>query len=61
MSKIIATFNPKSGEVSYSVEGIMGPECKSITELLTQGLEVLEEKETEEFYVVDEPAYVEDM
>lgn len=55
-------INPKTGEVEYEVSGVMGKSCTDITEVLTAGHEVEDERLTEEYYEVSEqPAYVEDL
>jgi len=62
MSKVVITIDPATGDLEAEVEGIPGSRCKDITTLLTQGLEVLEDRETEEYFAVSEmPEYIENM
>lgn len=62
MKKVIAVFNPKTGEVEYEVNGIIGAKCTDITAVLTQGHEVKDERLTEEYYTPqEEPAYINDL
>ena len=48
MSKVTVLIDPRTGEATYDVNGIMGSSCKTITDLLQQNQELLEEKEKEE-------------
>lgn len=60
--KVHAIIDPKTGEVQFEVEGVVGNRCSDITQVLQQGHEVLEERYTEEYYdPVESPAYVEDL
>jgi hypothetical protein len=50
--------NPKTGEVQFEVEGMMGTGCTDLTAALTQGHAVQEERLTEDYYAPqEEPAY----
>jgi hypothetical protein len=49
MAKVLVTINPKTGEVQYQVEGVVGGTCTDITRLLTQHNEVVEQRLTAEF------------
>lgn len=61
MAKVVVKFDKKTGDFEVEVNGIPGVRCKDITELLTQGLEVVEEQETEEMYISELPDYIENM
>lgn len=62
MEKVTVVVNPKTGEVSYEVEGVMGGQCKDITDLLIQGQEVVEHQLTSEYQEFEEmPDYVSDL
>lgn len=49
MAKVKVQINPKTGEVQYEVEGVLGGGCTDITKLLTQHNEVVEQRLTSEF------------
>ena len=48
MQKITVVINPKTGEATYEVEGVMGAKCTDITNILTQSNEVKELQYTHE-------------
>jgi Protein of unknown function (DUF2997) len=59
--KVHIIINPKTGQVEFEVEGVMGGACTDITSALTKGHLVQEEKLTEDYFVPsEEPAYVGD-
>lgn len=61
MKKVQITINPKTGQVEFEVEGVLGASCTDITNALTKGHIVQDEKLTEDYYVPqEEPAYVGD-
>ena len=62
MARVVVTINPRTSEVSYDVDGIIGTSCKTITDLLQQNQELLEEREKESFAQVEElPEYLENL
>ena len=62
MGKVTVTINPKNGEVTYGVEGVMGGACKDITAALTEGKKILDSQLTGEYCEVQErPDYVGDL
>lgn len=62
MKKVHIIIDPKTSEVQYEVEGVIGGACTDITSALTKGHEVLQERLTEDYFVAQEsPAYVEDL
>jgi hypothetical protein len=62
MSKRVhIAINPKTGQVEFEVEGVMGGACTDITQALVKGHLVQDERLTEDYYSpISEPAYVED-
>lgn len=57
--KVHIIINPKTGQVEFEVEGVMGGACTDITKQLTKGHIVQDEQLTEDFYQAqEEPAYV---
>ena len=62
MSKVTMIVDPNTSEISFDIDGVIGPSCKTITDLLTQSMEIVEEKEKEEFMMTaDLPDYIENM
>lgn len=62
MKTVIAVINPKTGQVEYEVNGVVGSSCTDITDVLTTGHEVEDERLTEEYYTPTiMPAYIEDL
>lgn len=60
-AKVHIIINPKTGQVEFEVEGVMGASCTDITKALTKGHVVQDEKLTEDYYVPStEPAYVDE-
>jgi hypothetical protein len=59
--KVHIVINPKTGQVEFEVEGVMGGACTDITQALVKGHLVQDERLTEDYYVPqEEPAYVGD-
>lgn len=59
--KVHIVINPKTGQVEFEVEGVMGGACTDITNALVKGHLVQDEKLTEDYYSpISEPAYVEE-
>lgn len=59
--KVHIVINPKTGQVEFEVEGVMGGACTDITNALVKGHLVQDERLTEDYYVPqEEPAYVGD-
>lgn len=57
--KVNVTINPKTGETTYAVEGVLGGACKDLTAALTEGKKVLDHQTTGEYCEVQErPDYV---
>jgi hypothetical protein len=55
-------INPKTGQVEFEVEGVMGGACTDITNALVKGHLVQDERLTEDFYVPQEsPNYIDEM
>lgn len=48
MKKIIAEIDPKTGEVTYHVEGVQGQSCMDITKALVQANEEVSVQQTAE-------------
>ena len=62
MKKVHVIINPKTGEIEYEVEGVMGGACTDITSALAKGQTVKDERLTEDYYSPSiEPAYTSDM
>ena len=53
-TKVIIRINPKDFTVSYEIEGIKGEKCTELTDILTRGLEVKEQKYLEEYLSKEE-------
>ena len=51
--KVTVVINPKSGEVTYEVEGVMGGKCTDITNALVQSNDKVDSQYTSEFEVPD--------
>lgn len=59
--KVTVTIDPKTNEVKYEVEGVMGGSCTDITEALLKGNEHMDTQFTEEYCVPEElPDYVQE-
>lgn len=59
MAKVIVKIDPKTGIKSYEVEGVAGSKCTDLTNILTAGKNVLEERYTSEYCIPDlEQAYL---
>lgn len=57
--KVHIIINPKTGQVEFEVEGVLGGACTDITSALVKGHLVQEEQLTEDFYTPQTtPAYV---
>lgn len=62
MAKVNVTIDPKTGERTYAVEGMVGGGCEDLTKALMANNQVLDHQYTEEYCVPDHlPDYVEDM
>ena len=60
MAKVHVTVDPKTGQASFEVEGVVGGKCTDITNALTLGKQVLEQQFTSEYCVPETlPDYVE--
>lgn len=62
MPKIVhIIIDPKTAQVEFEVEGVVGGACTDITSALTKGHLVQESELTEDYYTPSElPAYNED-
>lgn len=59
MAKVIMKMDPKTGDRTYEVEGVMGGACEDITKALMQSNEVKELEYTAEHCVPGElPDYI---
>lgn len=60
--KVEVIINPKTGEMEFGVEGVLGGKCTDITEVLTQSNEAVDTQYTHEYEVPDVlPDYISDM
>jgi hypothetical protein len=50
MAKLIIKIDPKTKQVSYDVNGVVGQTCTDLTAMLTAGKEVTEARLKEEYY-----------
>ena len=53
MAKVTVTIDPKTGNATFEVNGVLGEKCEDITAALTRNKEVLEQQLTEEYYTPD--------
>jgi hypothetical protein len=61
MKRLHIVINPKTRQVEFEVEGVVGGACTDITNALVKGHLVQDEKLTEDYYTPSvEPAYVGD-
>ena len=51
--KVTVVIDPKSGEMTFEVEGVMGGKCTDITNALVRSNDVKETQYTSEFEVPD--------
>jgi len=59
MKRLHVIINPKTAQVEFEVEGVLGGACTDITSALTKGQQVLEEQLTEDFFTPSAvPAYL---
>ena len=62
MARVDVVIDPKTNEVKYEVQGVVGGGCEDLTKALMQNNEVLDHQYTEEFCEPEEiPDYVEDV
>jgi hypothetical protein len=62
MGKVIVTINPKTGERTYAIEGVVGGACEDLTKAIMQNNTVLDHQYTAEYCVPDAlPDYVSNM
>jgi hypothetical protein len=62
VAKVIARINKKDGTIQFEVDNVIGSSCKSITELLAQGIDVYKEEEKDALFLeAEEPEYIENM
>ena len=51
--KVTVVINPKSGEMTFEVEGVQGGKCTDITAALVQSNDKVDSQYTSEFEVPD--------
>jgi len=57
--KVTAIINPKTGEVTYEIEGVMGSKCAEVTAAIIASNEKKESQYTSEYEVPDTlPDYI---
>ena len=62
MPKVIVKVNPKTQEVTYETQGIMGGKCTDITQALRENNEEVETQYTEEYCMPETlPDYINNM
>lgn len=62
MAKVIVEIDTRTGDITFEVDGVAGSKCKDITSVLTQGMNIVSEKEKEDLYAQQElPEYIGDM
>jgi hypothetical protein len=54
MAKVIVRIDTRTSELSYEIDGVLGNKCKDITDLLREGLDVIQEKDKEEMYLTSD-------
>ena len=60
--RVLVGINPKTGEVTYRVEGVEGTGCTDITDILTQSNETVSVTHTHEYDATEDmPDYVENL
>ncbi len=60
--KIHIIVNPKTGQVEFEVEGVIGASCTDLTNALAKGHKVEAEQLTEDYFQASvNPAYIQDM
>ena len=59
---VVVEINPRTGEVTYEVEGMLGGKCTDITSVLSAGKKVVSEELKNEYYDESEkPAYLDQL
>ena len=54
-------INPKTCEIEYEINGVVGPSCTDLTDQLTQGDDILEQKHTDGYYIpLPVPEYIQE-
>lgn len=57
--RVVVEIDPKTGEMTFEVEGVAGAKCTDITNVLSAGKKIVSEQYTNEYYdVEDRPDYI---